>query len=154
MTPKPATRARLNHLNGTTLLGLALAKAAGCDRAPGPQGTTIAGNYRWRIPGALCFVIGDVIFCRRTADWLTAPAQHPLLDHELHHTTQYAHLGPAFFPLYAAASAWSHLLTGDRATRNPFERRAGLSAGGYHHHPLRPALRRLRNPAPHDSTIP
>ena len=45
-------------------------------------------------------------------------------------------------PLYLAAAAVSWLLTGDTGCRNVFERRAGLTDGGYTDKPLRPALRR------------
>ena len=55
-----------------------------------------------------------------------------LLAHEERHAWQYvACLGLPFLPLYAAAMAWSQLRTGDRASRNVFERHAGLDAGGY-----------------------
>ena len=55
-----------------------------------------------------------------------------LLDHEARHALQYAWcLGPMLLPLYAAASGWSWVRTGDWWSRNVFERRAGLAAGGY-----------------------
>lgn len=140
---RPMTRARLNRLNGTTLLGAALARAAGCRRSSGPLGTSVAARYHWPIPNATCFVIGDVIFCRRTAEWLHEPTQQRMLAHELRHTTQYAWLGPTFLPLYFASCGWSYLLTGDRAARNPLERQANLADGGYRPHPLRPFLQQL-----------
>jgi hypothetical protein len=34
-------------------------------------------------------------------------------------------------PLYAVAAGWSWLRSGDAASRNPFERLAGLADGGY-----------------------
>jgi hypothetical protein len=52
--------------------------------------------------------------------------------------------------LYVLASAWSLLRTGDPASRNIFERLAGLADGGYTEHPVRPLFRRsraLRSPA-------
>ena len=44
--------------------------------------------------------------------------------------------------LYALASAWSWLRTGDPASRNVFERHAGLKEGGYIEKPLRPVFGR------------
>ena len=40
-------------------------------------------------------------------------------------------LGLPFLPLYGLAAAWSTWRTGDPASRNPFERGAGLVRGGY-----------------------
>jgi hypothetical protein len=45
--------------------------------------------------------------------------------------------------LYLAAAGWSWLRTGDFASRNVFERRAGLADGGYRERPVR--LPRARN---------
>jgi hypothetical protein len=39
---------------------------------------------------------------------------------------------------YVAAASWSWLRTGDFASRNAFERRAGLADGGYRERPVRP----------------
>jgi hypothetical protein len=67
-----------------------------------------------------------------------------LLDHEERHVTQYAWCGGVLMPIgYVAAAGWSWLRTGDVASRNVFERRAGLVDGGYRERPLRP-LRRSR----------
>ena len=38
--------------------------------------------------------------------------------------------GSTFLPAYLLGGAWSLLRTGDRAAGNPFERAAGLAAGG------------------------
>ena len=58
------------------------------------------------------------------------------LDHESAHAWQYfACLGLPFLPLYALASGWSWLRTADAASRNPFERGAGLARGGYRERP-------------------
>ena len=51
-------------------------------------------------------------------------------------------LGLPFLPAYAVASAWSWARTGDPWSRNAFERRAGLAAGGYREARPRPLLRR------------
>lgn len=143
MAFNPATRSRLNWANGTTVAGLALARAARCRRQSGPNGTIIAGHYRLAVPAAVCFVVGDVIFCRESAHWLLAAEQRPVLRHEFRHTEQYALLGPLFWPLYAASCAWSYALTGHYGSRNAFERAAGLTDGGYSDRPVRPALHAL-----------
>jgi hypothetical protein len=69
-------------------------------------------------------------------------ARPRLLEHERRHAEQYARLaGLPFLPLYALAALGSWLLTGDRASANPFERAAGLHEGGYAVRPLRWARR-------------
>jgi len=45
-------------------------------------------------------------------------------------------------PLYGLASCWSLVLTGDPASRNVFERRAGLEDGSYVERPIRPYFSR------------
>jgi hypothetical protein len=142
MRLRPSTRATLNWANGTTAIGLGLARLLGTPVTRGPLDTHIAANYPLRIPTATCFVIGDVIFCRHPASWLRSGQQRPLLAHELRHTYQYAFLGPLFWPLYFASSAWSYATTGSAGSRNVFERLAGLTTGGY---PDTPSRLRLRN---------
>jgi hypothetical protein len=71
-----------------------------------------------------------VVICRARTEQLTA--NRVLLGHEEKHCSQYACcLGLPFLPLYFLAAAWSQLRTGNPATANFFERRAGLEAGGY-----------------------
>jgi len=41
-----------------------------------------------------------------------------------------------FLPLYAIAAGWSWLRTGDLASANFFERKAGLQRGGYQQAPI------------------
>lgn len=54
-----------------------------------------------------------------------------MLSHEEEHSWQYAYcLGLPFLPLYAIATGWSWLRTGDRASTNALEVQAGLSSGG------------------------
>jgi len=133
----PTTAQRLrraaNLLNGSTLAGLAVALAARTRISRGPRGLIIAAGYRWRLPFAGAYTLGNVVLCRSTAaDLLSRPA---LLGHEERHCSQYAWcLGLPFIPLYLAAAGWSVLRTGNPGTANIFERRAGLAAGGY---PLR-----------------
>jgi hypothetical protein len=132
--------------NGTTLVGRVLAFVARRmhrlgPMASGPDEIRIASGYALPMPAQDCFTIGDVIFCRGEVDSLLNQPQ--LLGHETHHSYQYATVGPFFFPLYFLACGWSHVLTGDYASRNTFERRAGLAAGGYRDVPLRPIWLRL-----------
>lgn len=55
-----------------------------------------------------------------------------LLGHEERHSTQYAYcLGLPFLVFYGVAAGWSMLRSGNPASRNFFERQAGLVAGGY-----------------------
>jgi hypothetical protein len=144
MALRPSLRATLNQVNGTTIVGLTLARLLRTPITRGPLGTHIAGGYPLRAPEAACFVIGDVIFCRHSAAWLLSRQQRALLTHELRHTYQYALLGPLFWPFYLASSAWSYLATGDLGAGNAFERRAGLTAGGYRELPSRLRLRVAR----------
>lgn len=130
----PTTAQRLrwaaNLLNGSTLAGLAVALAARTRISRGPRGMVIAAGYRWRLPFAHAYTLGNVVLCRSTVEELVSrPA---LLGHEERHCSQYAWcLGLPFVPLYLAAAAWSVLRTGNPGTANIFERRAGLAAGGY-----------------------
>jgi len=131
MPLRPSVRHALNWANGTTFGGLTLARWTRCQIAAGPLRTYVAAGYPLPIPGATCFVVGDVIFCRRSQEWLRAAVNRRLLIHEVRHTYQYAYLGPAFWPLYFASSGWSYLTTGTYGRRNHFERWAGLADGGY-----------------------
>lgn len=122
-----------NAANLTTPLGLALALSAGCRVRRGPGGLLLAFGYRWGCPDGGAFTVGNTVLFRPH----TAPTAR-LVAHESRHATQYAWcLGLPFLPLYFAAAGWSLLRTGDPASRNPFERHAGLAAGGYREHPVR-----------------
>jgi len=129
-TPAWRLRQAANLLNGSTVVGLAVALAAKTRVGPGPRGLILAGGYRWRLPFARAFAVGNVVLCRGPAsDLLSLPA---LLEHEEKHCSQYAWcLGVPFLPLYFLAAGWSVLRTGNPGTANIFERRAGLAAGGY-----------------------
>ena len=121
-------RAVLNAVNGSTLLGLAIARAGGAHVRRGPHGLLLATGYRLRVPPAPAFTVGNVVVAR-SAEVLTRP---DLLAHEARHASQYAWCaGLPMLLAYAAASAWSWLRCGDFASYNAFERRAGLEAGGY-----------------------
>ncbi len=116
-----------NAVNLSTVLGLIGALCARCRVERGPDGLILAHGYTWAFPDGGAFAVGNVIFFRpRTR---VTPL---LLAHEAGHSTQWAWcLGLPFLPLYALAVAWSLLRTGDPASRNVFERGAGLQAGGY-----------------------
>lgn len=141
LTAGQRARQLANLANGTTLLGLALARAAGTAVGNGPRGLVIAGGYRWRLPHSGAFTVGNVVLSRGPAALLTSNAA--LLGHEEKHCSQYACcLGLPFLPLYFLAAAWSQLRTGNPASANFFERLAGLEAGGY-------IDTRTPSPAPH-----
>lgn len=130
MTPGQRLRQLANLLNGSTPLGLLLAELAGTKTVAGPRGLVIATGYTWRLPFAGAFTVGNVVIYRAGPD--AAFANPVLLQHEERHSTQYAWcLGAPFLVFYFLAAAWSVLRTGDPASGNLFERRAGLSAGGY-----------------------
>ncbi|WP_159621663.1 hypothetical protein [Ruania rhizosphaerae] len=135
----PAVRLRhvLNWINLSTPLGLAVARAGGTRRRPGPMLLTLAEGYRWPFPTGGAFTVGDVVITRSTIGRLQQ--RHPrVLRHEEIHSRQWAYcLGLLFLPLYGLAMAWSWIRTGDRAARCFFERQAGLADGGYQDVPLR-----------------
>jgi hypothetical protein len=119
-----------NVLNGSTQLGLLLAASARTPVRRGPRGLLIATGYRWRLPFAGAFTVGNVVLFRVGPE--RALADPVLLMHEERHSTQYAWcLGVPFLPLYFVAAGWSLLRTGNPGSANLFERHAGLQAGGY-----------------------
>lgn len=89
-----------------------------------------ATGYRFRFPTGGAFTIGNVVATRMT---LTELLRYPrVLAHEERHAWQYVLFGgPLYWPLYCAAMGWSMVRTGDRSSRNVFERSAGLADGGY-----------------------
>lgn len=130
LTAGQRARQLANLANGTTVLGLAVARAAGTAVSRGPRGLIIAAGYRWRLPFAGAFAMGNVVICRAEADHLTSNLA--LLGHEEKHCSQYAWcLGLPFLLLYFLAAGWSQVRTGNPASGNFFERQAGLAAGGY-----------------------
>lgn len=147
----PRLRSVANWANLSTPCGMLVARAAGCQVVGGWHGLYFALGYRPRLPAAGAFTIGNVILFRpRFAD----PSAFPdLVAHEERHGTQYALcLGLPFLAFYAVAAGYSWWRTGDPASRNVFERGAGLAAGGYIERPVRPAadaLRGLRRWNPH-----
>jgi hypothetical protein len=135
---RPAYRARqvANALNTSTLLGLLTAKLGRARLTSGPAGLVLAYGYRLRVPPAPAFTIGNVVVLRGGPEVLER--RPTLLVHEARHSSQYAVLlGPLMLLPYVLAAAWSWMRTGDPASRNVFERAAGLSDGGYRERPLR-----------------
>jgi hypothetical protein len=124
-------RAVVTAVNGTTGAGLLIALASGARIRRGRGGLLIAEGYRRKVPPATCFTVGSVIVTRETADWLLHPDRADLLAHESRHASQYAALGPIFWPAYWIACGYSYARTGSWSARNAFERHAGLAAGGY-----------------------
>jgi hypothetical protein len=129
----------VNAVNLSTLLGLALATAFGARLGRGQDGLVLATGARGTFTRANAFTVGNVVILR------VPDPSDDLLRHEAAHATQWACCVVLFLPLYLLAVAWSWLRTGDHWSRNVFERRAGLSAGGYVEQPTRRARRR-QNP--------
>lgn len=137
MRARHRVRLAVNLLNGSTLAGLAVAKAGGARLARLPDGLLAATGYRLRVPPAPAFTLGNVIITGRAAlEYGT-----PLCRHEARHSTQYAWCGGLLMlPLYFAAAGVSWAVSGDVGAWNVFERAAGLADGNYAARPLRWAL--------------
>ncbi|MEA4944188.1 MAG: hypothetical protein VB080_07085 [Propionicimonas sp.] len=120
-----------NLVNLSTPLGLLMAVIGRCRLRRGPRGLFFAEGYRYNFPRAGAFTVGNVILTRQTMDGLEV-RRPGTLDHEDVHAWQYTWLlGLPFLPVYLACAGWSWLRTGDPASRNAFERQAGLVRGGY-----------------------
>lgn len=130
MTPGKRIRQLANLINLSTPLGVLIARLSGSRLSQGPRGLMIAAGYSWPLPHAAAFTMGNVVLYR--AGTGSAGADARLLGHEEKHSTQYAWcLGLPFLVLYFACAGWSIIRTGNPASRNFFERRAGLVAGDY-----------------------
>lgn len=129
----------LNWINLSTPCGLVLAALSGCRIFRGPHGILLAEGYRRPLPKARAFTVGSVVLLRGRVPQGAPAGFDRLLEHEARHCRQYAAcLGLPFLPAYLLAAAYSLLRTGDPASRNLFERGAGLADGGYREQPLRP----------------
>ena len=139
-------RLAVNLLNGSTLAGLAAAKAGRARLVRLPDGLLAGTSYRLPVPSAPAFTLGNVIITHRGS---LEPGT-PLLRHEARHSTQYAWCGGVLMlPLYFTAAGVSWLASGDFGAWNVFERGAGLTDGNYTARPLRAALRSRRSsPSP------
>ncbi len=123
-----------NWVNGSTPLGLVVARLGHCTVEPSQRGLYVASGYVYGFPTGAAFTVGSVIITRHSPDWL----QHRprLLAHEERHAGQFAACGGLpLIPLYLACMAYSKWRTGDRAAANVFECHAGLADGGYTPHP-------------------
>ena len=137
-------RSAVNWVNLSTPVGLLLARA-GADGRPRRtrNGMWLVHQYRLPVPPAPAFTLGSVVFLRSEPPGAgrdpVGSVPRRLLDHEERHATQYAWCGGIVMPLiYTAAASWSWVRTGDFASRNPFERHAGLADGGYRERPVQP----------------
>jgi hypothetical protein len=129
-------RVVLNVANVSTPVGLLLAASGRCRLRGGGDGLILAEGYRLPLPRRGAFTVGNVVLVPGgTLDQVQERAPE-VLTHEDAHAWQYAAcLGLPFFALYAIASGWSWLRTGDPASANIFERSAGLARGGYQEQP-------------------
>ena len=92
-----------NLVNGSTLLGLAVAATGRCAVRRGPRGLVVATGYRLSVPAASAFTVGNVVLTRHDPEWLAARPR--LLAHEERHSWQYlVCLGLPMLPLYAVAA--------------------------------------------------
>lgn len=134
MRPRHRVRLAVNLVNGSTLAGLAVARAGRARLARLPDGLLVATGYRLRVPPAPAFTLGNVIITGRAA----LEFDTPLCRHEARHSTQYAWCGGLLMlPLYFTAAGISWLLCGDVGAWNVFERAAGLADGNYADRALR-----------------
>jgi hypothetical protein len=131
----------VNVINLSTPIGLLLARVSRARLAKGPNGLLIGFGYGLALPRNSAFTVGNVVLLR--GDESVLHRRPTLLAHEARHASQYAVcIGPVMWPLYFLAAGWSWVCTGDPASRNIFERRAGLADGGYQERPLRRVFRR------------
>ncbi|MFI7484174.1 hypothetical protein ACH9EU_17380 [Kocuria sp. M1R5S2] len=123
-----------NTVNLSTPLGLLIAAATRTRVVPGPEGLLFGFGYRFPLPRAGAFTVGNVVLFRAGPDDVAARPR--LVAHESRHATQWAlWLGLPFLPAYLAAAGWSVVRCGHPGLRNPFEVRAGLADGGYRPRP-------------------
>jgi hypothetical protein len=125
-----------NFLNLTTLVGLGVGVIGRARFSRGPRGLFFANGYKLGFPVAGAFTIGNVVLSKHSPAYFGDSA---LVRHEERHSWQYFCLiGLPLLPLYVVGVIISFLLTGDPASRNPFERLAGLKDGGYVERPIQP----------------
>ncbi|MER2135295.1 MAG: hypothetical protein ABS910_11520 [Arthrobacter sp.] len=135
LSRRQALRRAVNLVNGTTAAGLLAARLGKVPVRQGPEGLLLGGGWTLPLPHAAAFTLGNVILYRPPVAKAFDAGDSPLLRHEARHSSQYAVLGLAFLPLYFAAAGYSRLRTGDPASSNIFEIRAGLTDGGYRPRP-------------------
>jgi hypothetical protein len=125
-----------NFLNLSTVAGVFVGVLGRATFSRGPRGLFFANGYKLGFPVAGAFTIGNVVLSRHERPYFDEPA---LVRHEERHSWQYFCLiGLPMLPLYVVGVVISFLLTGDPASRNPFERLASLKDGGYVERPIQP----------------
>ena len=125
-----------NFLNLTSVAGLLVGLIGRARFSRGPRGLLFANEYKLGFPMAGAFTIGNVVLSKHKRTYFDNAA---LVRHEERHSWQYfCLLGFPMLPLYGVGVVISFLLTGDPASRNPFERLAGLKEGGYVERPIQP----------------
>jgi len=125
-----------NFLNLSTVAGVLVGVVGRARFSRGPRGLLFANGYKLGFPVAGAFTIGNVILSKHERAYFDDAA---LVRHEERHSWQYFCLiGLPMLPLYVVGVVVSFLLTGDPASRNPFERMAGLKEGGYVERPIQP----------------
>jgi len=125
-----------NFLNLSSLVGVLVGVIGRARFSRGPRGLFFANGYKIRFPVAGAFTIGNVVLSKHARSYFDDAA---LVRHEERHSWQYFCLiGLPLFPLYVVGVVVSFLLTGDPASRNPFERLANLKDGGYVERPIQP----------------
>ncbi|WP_329005830.1 hypothetical protein OHA18_20830 [Kribbella sp. NBC_00709] len=125
-----------NFLNLSTPAGAFVGVLGRATFTRGPRGLFFANGYKLGFPVAGAFTIGNVVLSKHEREYFDDPA---LVRHEERHSWQYFCLiGLPMLPLYVVGVVISFLLTGDPASRNPFERLADLKEGGYVEHPIQP----------------
>jgi hypothetical protein len=132
-----AAKQVVNFANLSTPGGVLVGLLGRARFSRGPRGLIYATGYKLGFPTAPAFTIGNVVLARYDRAWLDS--RPVLVKHEERHSWQYVCLaGLPMLPLYAVAAGWSWFRTGCYASRNPFERLAGLADGGYPAHHPRP----------------
>jgi hypothetical protein len=125
-----------NLLNLSTPAGLLICLLGHAKLTRGPRGLVFANGYRLGFPVAGAFTVGSVVLSRHPRAYLDNAA---LVRHEERHSWQYFWLiGLPMWPLYVVGVVVSFVVTGDPASRNPFERMANLTEGGYVERPVQP----------------
>ncbi|MEU4197049.1 hypothetical protein AB0E69_34465 [Kribbella sp. NPDC026611] len=125
-----------NFVNLSTLAGFLVCALGRATLTRGPRGLFFANGYKLGFPVAGAFTIGNVVLSKHDRSYFD---DAHLVRHEERHSWQYfCLLGLPMLPLYVVAVVVSFLLTGDTASRNPFERLASLKEGGYVERPIQP----------------
>jgi hypothetical protein len=133
----------VNFVNLSTLGGFLVALIGRAKLSRGPRGLFYGTGYKLGFPIAGAFTVGNVVLTKHERIYFDD--RPDLIRHEERHSWQYVCLiGFPMLPLYALAAGWSWLRTGDFASRNPFERLAGLVDGGYEERQPRSPLTAFR----------